>query len=413
MIINDNIPALNTLNQLTKNNNAVNKSLQRLSSGLRINSAADDPAGLAISQKMQGQINGLNQASQNAQDANSLIQTADGSLSETQSILQNMRELAVQAGNDTNTAADRQQLQQEINQYTSEINGIANSTQFNTQNLLNGSQDASAGVSGVETFKLLSNITAGQTVQIGNQTFTAVANASGITSSGTQFVAGSGASGLAVAIGKNAALSGEYSAAAASGKLTLSQKTANTLMVSIDGTGIDANSVQTTTQGVSSGNGKSLVFQIGANQNQTLSLNIGDMSATALGIASTSAGANGNGFATAADITNGTDNTGIQYGLDITTASGAAQAVTTIQSAIDMVSSQRAVLGAYQNRLDSTVNNLTTSSQNLTSAKSGITDVDMASEMANFTKESILSQAANSMLAQANQLPQSVLKLLG
>lgn len=416
MIINDNLGALNTLNQLTKNNNAVQKSLQQLSSGLRINSAADDPAGLAISQKMQGQINGLNKASSNAQDANSLIQTADGSLSETQSILQNMRELAVQAGNDTNMASDRQQLQQEINQYTSEINGISNTTQFNTQNLLDGSQDASTAVTGVENFKLNGTLNVGDTVQIGNQTFTAVASGATIPagSSGSEFnitaTASGTASNLEAAIGNNVVLSSAYAASGAAGTVTLTQKTANTLMAGIAGTGVNANSVQTVAAGVSKGTGKSLVFQIGANQNQSLALNIGNMSALALGIAST---ASGNGFSIGTEnVTNGTNNTNIQFGLDITSASSAASAVTSIQSAIDMVSSQRSVLGAYQNRLNSTVNNLTTSSQNLTSAKAGITDVDMAAEMSNFTKENILSQAATSMLYQANQLPQNVLKLL-
>ncbi|MFT8872866.1 MAG: flagellin [Sporolactobacillus sp.] len=412
MIINDNIPALNTLNQLAKNNSSVNKSLERLSSGLKINSAADDPAGLAISQKMLGQINGLNQASDNSQQANSLIQTADGALSETQSILQNMRELAVQAANGTNTAVDRTQLQDEINQYTSQINNISNTTQFNTQNLLDGSQNAATGVSGQINFKLLSNVSGGETVQVGNQTFTGVV--SGATAG--QFSINSGsvtaASGLAAAINNDGALKKAYTAVASGGSVYLEQKKANSLMVSIAGTGIDQNSVQTVKAGVTSGTGKSLTFQIGANQNQTLSLNIGKMDATSLGIASAAAGASGNGFSTSEDITNGTDNTGIEYGLDITTTSGAAKAVTTLQSAIDMVSAQRSVLGAYQNRLDSTVNNLTTSSQNLTSAKSVITDTDMAEEMSNFTKENILSQAAQSMLAQANQLPQNVLKLL-
>ncbi|MFT8391842.1 MAG: flagellin [Sporolactobacillus sp.] len=421
MIINDNIPALNTLNQLAKNNSSVNKSLERLSSGLKINSAADDPAGLAISQKMLGQINGLNQASDNSQQANSLIQTADGALSETQSILQNMRELAVQAANGTNTAVDRTQLQDEINQYTSQINNISNTTQFNTQNLLDGSQNNATAVKGQIDFKMLGTVTLGETVQVGNQTFTAVSGTASAgqfkaSSGGTALSGGALATSLAAAINGNAALSSNYSGTASgtgsSAVVKLNQKTGNTLMVSIAGTAIDQNSVQTVATGVTAGTGKSLVFQIGANQNQTLSLNIGKMDATSLGIASASAGSNGNGFSTSEDITNGTDNTGIEYGLDITTTSGAAKAVTTLQSAIDMVSAQRSVLGAYQNRLDSTVNNLTTSSQNLTSAKSVITDTDMAEEMSNFTKENILSQAAQSMLAQANQLPQNVLKLL-
>ena len=139
MVINHNISALNTYRQLNANNTAAAKSLQKLSSGLRINSAADDAAGLAISEKMKGQISGLDQASSNAQDGISLIQTAEGGLTETQSIIQRMRELAVQSANDTNTDSDRQQMQKEVDQLTTEINTISSDTQFNTKNLLDGS----------------------------------------------------------------------------------------------------------------------------------------------------------------------------------------------------------------------------------------------------------------------------------
>lgn len=300
MIINHNIAALNASIQLTRNQNATNSSLQKLSSGLRINSAADDAAGLAISQKMQAQINGLDQASRNAQDATSLAQTAEGALNETQSILQRMRELAVQAGNDTNTAADRGNIQDEINSLTSEVNRIGNTTQFNTQNLLDGS------------------------------------------------------------------LSGAANA---------------------------------------------LTFQIGANSGQTMTLNISDMTASGLGI-SAAAGTAASGFNSGSSVSNGSNGTDVTNALDVTTASNASKAITTIQTALDNVSAERSQLGATINRLSHTVNNLTTSSQNLTDASSRITDVNMASEMANFTKNNILSQAAQAMLYQANQLPQGVLQLL-
>ncbi|MFT8318833.1 MAG: flagellin Hag [Sporolactobacillus sp.] len=301
MIINHNIAALNTLNQLSKNTTATQKSLEKLSSGLRINSASDDAAGLAISEKMKGQINGLDQATRNAQDATSLAQTAEGSLSETQDILQRMRELAVQAGNDTNTDQDRQNIQDEVNSLTSEVNRIGNTTEFNTQKLLNGDKDGNAS-----------------------------------------------------------------------------------------GTGLQ--------------------FQIGANEDQSLTLNISDMRAAALGITSAVSGASG--FTTTNTVTDGTNDTTVEKALDVSNAKNAGNAVTVIQAAIDKVSSERSKLGATENRLDHTVNNLTTSSQNLTDAQSRITDVDMASEMSNFTKNNILNQAAQAMLAQSNQLPQGVLQLL-
>jgi flagellin len=275
MIINHNLSSMNALRFLHFNNTALESALSHLSSGKRINTAADDAAGLAISEKMKAQADGLDQAARNAQDGISLIQTAEGALNETHSILQRMRDLAVQSANDTNTASDRAQLQQEVDQLASEIDRIANTTQFNTQNLLDG------------------------------------------TFNGT--------------------------------------------------------------------------FHIGANSGQTISLTINKMDSASLKV----------------------DN-GAGKGIDISTNQAAAEAaITKIDAAIDTVSSERAKLGAYQNRLEHTINNLETSSNNLTAAESRITDVDMAKEMAEFTKDNVIQQAAVAMLAQANQEPQLVLKLLG
>jgi len=274
MRINHNISAYNTHRQLTFNNTNAAKNIEKLSSGYRINRAGDDAAGLAISEKMRGQIRGLEQASRNAQDGISLIQTAEGALNETHSILQRMRELAVQAANDTNTNADRANLQAEVNELLSEIDRIAKDTEFNTKKLLDGS-----------------------------------ANTTGI------------------------------------------------------------------------------VFHIGANAGQAITLKINDMQATS-----------GTGLGLAA--------------VDISTQTGADAAITTINNAIEKVSTERANLGAYQNRLEHTVNNLGTSAENLTAAESRIRDVDMAKEMMEFTKNNILTQAAQAMLAQANQQPQGVLQLL-
>ncbi|ALC82494.1 MULTISPECIES: flagellin Hag [Bacillus] len=297
MRINHNIAALNTHRQLGAASNAQSKSMEKLSSGLRINRAGDDAAGLAISEKMRGQIRGLDQASRNAQDGISLIQTAEGALNETHDILQRMRELAVQGGNDTNIDTDRGEIQKEINSLTSEINRVGNTTEFNTQKLLNGDKDGST-----------------------------------------------------------------------------------------DST-------------------KSLKFQIGANENQSLSLDIADMRASALGITTTGTDAK-------LGVTDGTSSTITEQALDVSSHDSAASAVTKIQSAIDKVSAERSKLGANQNRLEHTINNLGTSSENLTAAESRIRDVDMAKEMMGQTKNSILGQAAQAMLAQSNQMPKGVLQLL-
>ncbi|MGG4049607.1 flagellin Hag [Paenibacillus favisporus] len=280
MIINHNIAALNTSRALNSASSAQSKSMEKLSSGLRINRAGDDAAGLAISEKMRGQIRGLDQASRNAQDGISLIQTAEGALNETHSILQRMRELAVQSGNDTNTDTDRQNLQDEVDQLAKEITRISDTTEFNTKKLLDGTASTNA-----------------------------------------------------------------------------------------------------------------MTFQIGANTSQVMTLTISKLDAASLSVGS------GAGEAVT--------------GLDIkTSASVASAAISTIDAAITTVSTQRSKLGAVQNRLEHTINNLGTSSENLSAAESRVRDVDMASEMVTQTKNSILAQAAQAMLAQANQQPQGVLQLL-
>jgi flagellin len=289
MRINHNIAALNTYRQLTINNASGSKAIEKLSSGLRINRAGDDAAGLAISEKMRGQIRGLEMASKNAQDGVSLIQTAEGALNETHSILQRMRELAVQSANDTNDGSDRDQLQEEVDALIEEIDRIATTTEFNGKKLLNGSLDPDSEVTGAAA----------------------------------------------------------------------------------------------------------LTFHIGANASQALTLEIGNMQANALG---TDVGEE--------------DEAVLLSAVKIDSQTNADAAITTIQGAIDMVSSQRSKLGAAQNRLEHTIANLGTAAENLTAAESRIRDVDMAKEIMEFTKTSILTQAAQAMLAQANLQPQGVLQLL-
>jgi flagellin len=413
MIINHNIAALNAWRQLQNNTTAANSALEKLSSGYRINKAGDDAAGLAISQKMQGQINGLSQASRNAQDAISLVQTAEGALNETQSILQRMRELAVQSANDTNTAQDRLQVQTEINQLTNEIDRIANTTQFNTKNLINGT--LGSGVAAAQAAVLTGTVALNGGAATSATTLAALADTAGnvfgiaagdeiiIQSkvgstyvSGTYTVSaaadtlGSLLAEVSSVIGANEVtmvggaihVSGIVGAANDLGVITLTVKDSSGNIREAATNSLSAftknqNAADIAAEGTAT-------FMIGANQGQTMTLNIGDMRATALGV----------------------------NGLSLQTQSQANLSITVIDNAINTVSTQRANLGAVQNRLEHTINNLGTSSQNLTAAQANITDVDMASEMSTYTKDNVLQQAATAMLAQANQQPSLVLQLL-
>lgn len=555
MIINHNMNALNAHRNMNVNNTAAGKSMEKLSSGLRINRAGDDAAGLAISEKMRGQIRGLTQASRNASDGISMIQTAEGALNETQNILQRMRELSVQSSNDTNTAADRQSIQKEIEQLTEEIDRIGNNTEFNTQSLLKGDGSVALEQTGVinnsskqgsvthteakATLKLEQgakvDVGSTATFTIGGETielkfdkattsvddtanaiknkleeainsneklkgnFTVAVNANGngkdiiitavkdsefggskgiisefnFTDVGTgnlstksSSVAGVGKSiensatitdvnvgsnikatmtedevkevikglvskgfevngqkvefynvndgtykGDAIGVDISKALD-SIAAANTNKQLTADEakKVSDALTKSIveqagdklDGVSMSvvtkqgaANTItfESTAKGLDAklelkdGATKedfTATFQVGANSNQTISISIGDMRADALGVKN----------------------------VDLTTAKGSQEATSTIQAAIEKVSTERAGLGAVQNRLEYTISNLDNTTENLTSAESTLRDVDMAKEMMTFSKNNILNQAAQAMLAQANQQPQNVLSLL-
>ncbi|GAK13954.1 flagellin [Geomicrobium sp. JCM 19039] len=276
MIINNNMSAMNAHRQMGVNQNSMQSSMEKLSSGQRINRAGDDAAGLSISEKMRAQIRGLDQASRNAQDGISLIQTAEGALDETHSILQRMRELAVQASNDTNDAPDREAIGNELAELGKELERIMENTEFNEKSLLNGE-------------------------------------------------------------------AGEIN------------------------------------------------FQVGANNGQVMTVDFGTE-----GI----------------DLTSIVGAVGELGAESVATHETATALIETLNDQIQLVSDGRSMLGAYQNRLEHTINNLDNASENLQAAESRIRDVDMAREMMEFTKNNILSQASQSMLAQANQLPQSVLQLL-
>ncbi len=385
MRINHNIAALNTYRQLSTNNTLGQKSLEKLSSGLRINRAGDDAAGLAISEKMRGQIRGLEQASRNAQDGISMIQTAEGALNETHSILQRMRELAAQAANDTNTDTDRQEIQKEINQLTDEIDRIANTTDFNTQKLLDGSKVGLRDeIAGRVTTQL--NTTANLTFALTTATTTTVVDVTGTiiitrvkelsAASASEFTIGD-PNGLSASLttGLSAVDMGTFNIDITGGLRNM--KVGESITVSVR----EYEAAQTDASAA-------LSMQIGANSGQNILVGISSMKAADIG------------------VRNGSD------ALDATTYQNATAAVTSIDNAVELVSAERSKLGAIQNRLEHTINNISTSSENLTAAESRIRDVDMAKEMMEFTKLSILSQAATAMLAQANQQPQGVLQLL-
>ncbi|MDM5319559.1 flagellin Hag [Bacillus altitudinis] len=305
MRINHNIAALNTLNRLSTNNGSSQKNMEKLSSGLRINRAGDDAAGLAISEKMRSQIRGLEMATKNSQDGISLIQTAEGALTESHAILQRVRELVVQAGNTgTQQEEDLASIQDEITNLQDELTSISTRTEFNGKKLLDGTYSSEGAEEG--------------------------------------------------------------------------------------------------------GEAQSLVFQIGANAKQQITLNIENMGASVLGTDGTAEGEDGAGSVAKIDVTkfiSASDEDGEE-------ADGFDAQLGIIETAIKQVSAQRSKLGAVQNRLEHTINNLSASAENLTAAESRIRDVDMAKEMSEFTKNNILSQASQAMLAQANQQPQNVLQLL-
>ena len=362
MRIQHNIAALNSYRNLTNNNSAVSKNLEKLSSGYKINRAGDDAAGLAISEKMRAQITGLNTAQKNAQDGVSLVQTAEGALTEVHSMLNRMVELADQSANGTyDNAVDRANLQKEITSLKDEIDRIADSTNFNGINLLDGSLQKGAKVTVSITGKVggaalkadgqgaykLDTFQTGDAVTINGKTYT-------------------------------------YDAQANPAKDPTKFKNFAELQNAAKADGIDIGGAATAATATKAG--KELTLQIGdtsADFNQ-MTVGVNDMHTKALGIDT----------------------------IDISTQDGAQKAVDLIKTAINSVSSTRGDLGAIQNRLEHTINNLSVTAENMTAAESRIRDVDMANEMMAYTKNNILVQSSQAMLAQANQIPQGVLQLL-
>ncbi len=424
MRINHNISALNTYNKMTVNQNAATKNMEKLSSGQRINRAGDDAAGLAISEKMRGQIRGLEQAATNAQDGISLIQTAEGALNETHAILQRMRELSVQSANDTNTQEDRNQLQNEVDQLSNEITRIAKDTTFNNSNLLDGSfdgkfhiganagQDLSVNIGKMDSASL--GTTGSVTDQLSNE-ITRIAKDTTFNNSnlldgsfdGKFHIGANAGQDLSVNIGKMDSASLGTTGSVTTAGLVVTNATGEAIEVEITTNGAADKDLEATFT-----NNK-LTITLGTDNNSAAKDNDSETLATALN----NLDLEGLSFTVvdgkeAEKVTNTTDNLKATVGISISTQADASNAITSLDAAINSVSSERAKMGAVQNRLEHTINNLSTSAENLTAAESRIRDVDMAKEMMEMTKNNILQQAAQSMLAQANQTPQNVLQLL-
>jgi len=403
MRVQHNIAAMNSYRNYGNNTKTINKNLEKLSSGYKINRAGDDAAGLAISEKMRAQITGLEVAQKNAKDGISLVQTAEGALTEVHSMLNRMFELAEQSANGTyDTTLDRQQLQKEVSALRTEINRIRDSSNFNGQKLFDGSLDGTEiksdtiGIESVDNITWASGVTDAKKADLAKAlvgaklTITAAADSNGAFS-------------MAAANNADVALSGDnlgdfglntsgtafsYSGSAAKGTLTFdimdsssgTAKKVATFKVNIkDGKASE-------TAELSLGTGSNLKLQIGdtADAYNQMDVNVSDIHSDVLGVGS----------------------------IDISTVAGAQGAMNAIKTAINTVSDVRGGLGAIQNRLEHTISNLSVMQENMQDAESTIRDTDVAAEMMKYTKNSILVQSAQAMLAQANQQPQGVLQLL-
>jgi flagellin len=387
--INTNIEALNAQRNLGISGLAFGKSVEKLSSGLRINRAADDAAGLAISEKLRAQVRGLNQAQRNAQDGISMVQTAEGALTEVHSMLQRMRELAVQASNSTLSSADTQSVNTEITALKAEIDRVAGSTTFNGQFLLTGALSVSqSGGTAIVGLALATTTNADiSSVDVSgakaSTTYTLTSQAGGLI---TLTEGGNSQQVALTAIGATGTEVVNFSTLGV--KITIvgaAAKTAADLATDL------------ATKTIITGAGSAANFQIGANASDTLAVTFADARTSAAGYSTL-----------ATNI--GTFSTATGSGTGIVAAAQAL--ITSVDTALAYISTTRGNFGAVQNRLEHTVASLGVSSENLAASESRIRDLDVASEMVNFTKTQILQQAGTAILAQANQAPQSVLSLL-
>ncbi|WP_043006473.1 flagellin [Comamonas testosteroni] len=395
MTINTNVVSINAQRNLGLSGNSLATSMQRLSSGLRVNSAKDDAAGLAIAERMSTQVRGLSVASRNANDGISLAQTAEGALGKVGDMLQRMRELAVQSGNATNSKSDREALQSELSQLRDEVDRVAKTTSFNGAKLLDGGFTGAVFQVGANSGD---NITVGALAntkvdELGNSTYGKAADVTAATvkteaqasiSAGdvTIKITGSNGTETSVKIAKDANVTGDE----ALGKVVaaINSKTADTgvtAFLSDDKTKIELRATENQANGEAIAN---------------IKIDTG-------------------GSIAAVDVAAGAATTGGGKGIDkvdISTQSGAWEALQRIDKAIDKVNSSRGDLGAIQTRFEKSVENIDIQSENITAARGRITDADFAKETANLSRTQILQQAGTAMVAQANQLPQQVLSLL-
>ena len=441
MVVQHNMQAANANRMLNVTTSAQSKSTEKLSSGYRINRAADDAAGLTISEKMRKQIKGLDRASTNAEDGVSAVQTAEGALTEVHSMLQRMNELATQSANGTNSSTDRQAIQDEIDQLSTEIDRVSETTKFNETYLLkgqNGTTDkymkahdagfAGTLVDGDKTATFSMKIKAGESLKIGGTDYDVYAKGSGVldlqtsvkglaegkkvTIDGTEYtvdatnlkadtIAAKIKAGAKVKVDTNDVVTAVDTSKATSISVTdATNKVTEQLKAANDIGAVDGKS--TVTAGTAAADGTvefdiqkghatvadtlSFNLHVGADADSTnkITVDIDAMSSAGLGI----------------------------KGINVSTEQSATYSIDAIADAISQVSSQRSALGAVQNRLEHTINNLDNVVENTTSAESRIRDTDMAEEMVNYSKNNILAQAGQSMLAQANQSNQGVLSLL-
>ena len=433
LVLNTNINSLVAQNSLTSSGSQLTSALQQLSSGLRINTAADDAAGYAIAQGMTSQINGLNQAAQNANDGVSLAQTASGAMQEVVNDLQSMRDLAVESLNASNSSQDRTDLNAQFTQLMNDINSVSSQTQFNGVNLLDGSFQGA-------TFQVGAN--AGQSITIG-----AISSSSsgkiGDYYNGATAAAGTVKTAGGTSITTTAGTAGAYSNAISTDLGTATAGSSVTLSVSVDGTSYTANAVTLT------GTAATDLKSIAAAVNQALS-SVGGIVATvnsagtAISLSGTATSGTGHvvnfsvssatdasgnsvtaGANTVKDLgldssdvigayTTGTTSSAVQYlsGLSVKTVDDSNLTLISIDNALQQLATSSADLGAYQNRFQSAITGLNTDSTNLSSAKSSIVDADYAQATSNLSKAQILQQASTAMVAQANTVPQHILTLL-
>ena len=436
MVVKNNMSALSTLNTLNKNTKALSKSLQKVSSGMKINSAADDASGYAISERMRVQIRSLDQANSNAQNGGSMMKVAEGAVSSTVEILKTLKEKAVNAANDTNTDADRQTIQKELDQSIDQINDNANVT-FNGQYLVDGSKNSKTNVTCTAlTNQSLAEDTASDTALTGlkarngdslniqstdtitvswvkdGKTYTASTKVGSLTLDGALKAMEDGSQKLSEDISLSEGKS-SFIAVDGSGNSVYTASGESSISITSKGTGIEGqisgftisitdntgavrksanaalDAFDETLRAQNASADNSINLQIGTKANQTIKVGLTDMKAQALGL-------------------QGKNNDTIQVG----NQEQANAAINVLDSAIQKALDQQTTIGAVQSRLEYTQSNLTTASENVTAAESTIRDADMAKEMTEYTKNNVLMQAAQSMLAQANQSSSNVLSLL-